>query len=596
MKTVICGLLCALALPAWAGVSASSEGATSDGENHPASAAVDGRLDTAWAEGEEGSGVGAWIELSLDRLTDVESVSIWPGRIDRGSRGLREHGRPHTVTVKLLGGPEEIEVQQRVLDIADTGPVRLDVGVKGQAKKIRITLDEAYAGGIYSQTYITEIAVNYAGGPVHPSVQKQLDWEASDAGQKAAAKHVEQVDELKAAIAAEELGDRDAFAELAAAAAEGADYLQERAKRGVPDGYRVAVTPASLPALNALLELEDAKGIASLELAATRAIGPLAVQLRDRVSRFGALAELKGGGKRNVVPYGETGFTKGCLRGLGEPLDLTVDNFGGVWIADFGNHRVQRFNFDGIGQQTVGGGEPALSNQFLGRTRDWYVSGNTAGVGNGSFVLPVGIDVVPDKKAGDGLLVLDASGTVTRLDSKGGLVASWSLGTEDPLSPNLGGEAHIALVKKSVVVTWGNEAYVFDLDGQLQNKFTLEDGVGAGLVGFANGKFGVIFEDRLVLFSTDGFRHGDVLQGTVPKGFETFDVTLDAKGKLWVITDTGYAIKYKTPGKVDFQVKLADYSFSVPRADVYDDLVFVTDKDGFKKFDALELKAKQEAE
>ena len=145
-------------------------------------------------------------------------------------------------------------------------------------------------------------------------------------------------------------------------------------------------------------------------------------------------------------------------------------------------------------------------------------------------------------------------------------------------------------------MAWGNDGYVFDLDGTALNTFRFEDGVVGGLVGFKNGKFAAVFGDELVLFSTDGFRFGDILEGTVPDGYEYFDVTLDQKGKLWVVTDTGYAVKYKSPGKVDYQVKLVDYSFGVPRADVYEDLVFVTDRDAFKKFDALELRAQQETD
>lgn len=595
MKSVI-ALLCLVAMPASAGVSASSEATTSDGEKHPAAHLVDGRLDTAWAEGEDGDGVGAWVELSLDRTTDIESISIWPGRIDKGSRGLREHGRPHTVTVTLLGGPEEVSVQQRVLDIAETGPTRLDVSIQGKARKVRITLDEAYTGGIYTQTYLTEVAVNFASGPVHPSLQKFNDWRASEAGKAAAEKHAGAIDELKAEIQAEEFGAREPFNAIAEAAAQGPTYLHERARRGVPDGYRVAAIVPSRPALNTLLALEDPNAITSLELATTRATGKLAATLADRTSRMAAFSELKGGGKRNVKPFGEIGFTKGCLRGFGEPLDLTVDNFGGIWVADLGNHRLQRFDKEGISQATVGHGEPTLSNQWLGSTRDWYVSGHTAASGAGGFALPLSLDLVPDKKAGDGVLVLDAAGTVSRVDADGNIVKAWSLGIEVPVSPNVGGEAHIALAKKNVVAAWGNDAYVYDLEGTLVNTFRLEDGVPGGLVGFKSGKFGAIYNDALVMYGTDGYRFGDVLDGTVPDGFEYFDVTLDQAGKLWVVTDTGYALKYKSPGKVDYQVKLVDYSFGVPRADVYDDIVYVSDGDAFKKFDALELQAQQEAE
>jgi len=182
------------------------------------------------------------------------------------------------------------------------------------------------------------------------------------------------------------------------------------------------------------------------------------------------------------------------------------------------------------------------------------------------------------------------------IDGDGKFVRSWSLGVSTPLSPRIGGNGHIAVAKKSVVVAWGDQAYVFGLDGKLLKQFDFTDGSPGGLIGFSNGKFGATYDGELIMYSVDGFRHGDVLNGTIPRGYEYFDATLDDAGKLWIITDTGYAIKYKKPGKVDFQVKLVDYSFDIPRADVYQDRVFITNDDKILRFDALELAAQAEKE
>ncbi|MEZ4316476.1 MAG: hypothetical protein R3F61_03180 [Myxococcota bacterium] len=594
-RTPWIGALAALMLgtPALAGVSASSEAKTADA-THPASAAVDGLLSTAWAEGDEGDGTGAWLELKLDRLTDVSSVSVWPGRFDQGSRGLREYGRPHTITVTLSGGGEDVTQQVRVLDIADTGPTRIDIPITGKAKAVRITLDQVYAGGIHNDTYITEVAVNYVAGAGHPSLEKLVEWAASKAGQEGAAKHTEEVGEAKAAFAGQDFGDRDAMAELKSAASDGAPYLRDRVAKTVADGYRMLAIPPSQDALNALLELEDPNAIAALELAATRARGDLQTALRDRVSRFRALQDLKGGGKRNVKPNGETGFCKGCLQSFGEPLGVAVDGFGGVWVADLGNHRVQRFDFSGISQATIGGGEPGISNAWLATTRDWYAAGNTAGTTDGSFSLPLDLDVVPDKKNGDGVVVLDAAGRVSLVGGNGAVTKSWSLGVTEPVSPGVGGEAHIAVAGKKIVAVWGNEAFVYDLEGAELSKFEIEDGVANGIVGFKNGKVAFLFDEGLVLYSTDGFRHGELLGDTVPDGYEYYDVFTDEKGKLWVVTDHGFAIKYKKPGTVDYQVEFVEYSLTVPRADAYQDVLFITDRDSFLKVDALEKKAQAE--
>ncbi len=578
-----------LGAPAFAGVSASSE--LKGDEPHPASHAVDGLLSTAWAEGDEGDGTGAWIEVRLDKTTDVQSVSLWPGRFDQGSRGLREYGRPHTVTVTLKGGDEEVSEQVRVLDIAETGPTRLDIPIQGTARSVRIALDEVYKGGIRNDTYITEVAVNFAGGPVHPAVTKTAEWLGSSSGTKAANAHSEDVLALEKAIGEEEFGDRDSMGELKEAAADGPEYLQERVRRYVPDGFRMSALQSSQDALNALLALEDPNAIPALELAATRAQGDFQATLLDRVSRFRAFQDLKGGPKRNVKAFGETGYCKGCLQSFGEPMGVAVDQFGGLWVADLGNHRVQRFDLSGIAQQEVGKGEPALSNDWLASKRDWYAAGRESAQEDGAFALPLDIGIWPDKKEGDRPVVLDAAGRITILNADGSVKQAWAIGIEGPVSPGVGGEGHLAVAGKNIVAIWGNEAFVYDLEGAEVGTFTLEDGVANGIVGFKNGKFATVHGDTLVEYSPDGFRHGDILDGSIPDGFEYWDALTDDKGKLWVVTDHGLAIKYKKPGKIDYQVEFVDYSLGPPRAAVVQDVLFVTNDDAILKRDALELQA-----
>ena len=127
------------------------------------------------------------------------------------------------------------------------------------------------------------------------------------------------------------------------------------------------------------------------------------------------------------------------------------------------------------------------------------------------------------------------------------------------------------------------------------HRFELKVGSAGGLVAFKNGRIGVWQDDDLVSYATDGFEFGPVLGETVPRGYEYVAVTTDELGKLWVVTDTGLAIKYKKPGKVDYSVQLVDRSFAIPRAAVYQDLVFVTDNDSFQKFDALQMHQNAEA-
>ncbi len=589
MRCAVAVLVAALVpWTARAGITASSEATDSEGQRQRAAHLVDGLLSTAWAEGEEGDGAGSWVELRLDRVTDVKSVSIWPGRIDRGSRGLREYGRPKTVTVTLDGGDEPVTEQVHVLDIAETGPVRVDIPIEGRARTVRITLDEVYGGGIRSDTYLTEVAVNFVGAEPHPALEAFRDWRASEAGQRARAAFEEELAEAKRAIDEAEFGDRERLMQIKLAASDGPPFEIARARKTVPDGYRIAAVPPSRFALNLLLELDDPNAIAALELAATRTTGEFQARIEDRASRYRALAELKGGERRNVKPFGESGWCKGCLRGFGEPLGIAVDNYGSLWIADTANHRIQNFGFDGIARGNLGMGEPQISHVWLGgRPRPWYASARKPTDQDGGFGLPVAVAVVPGKD-GDTLLTLDGAKRVKHLEVDGEVLASWSVDADVPLAAGMGGEGHIAYVKGNVAVAWGDEIFVYTLDGDELHRFTLEDGPAGGMVGFKNGKLGIWQGDDLVLYAQDGFRFGGMLGDTVPDGYEYVAVTLDERQKLWVVTDTGYAIKYKKPGKVDYQVRLVERSFGIPRAAVYQDLVFVTDGDRIHKFDALQ--------
>jgi hypothetical protein len=582
--------LLALGLPmgALAGVTASSEGSDSEGDRLSAKLAVDGKLSTAWAEGADGDGVGEWLEITLDRTTDVKTVSLWPGKLDQGSRGLREYGRPHTVTITLSGGGEDVTKEVRVLDIAETGPTRLDVPIEGKARKVRVTLDQVYGGGIRSDTYLTEVAVNFVGAEAHPAVERFQEWRASTAGERVREAFDEELSELTATIAESEFGERDLFARIKLAASDGVPAETKRAMSTVPDGQRMRAVPPSRAALNALLQLDDPNAVAALELAATRTTGELSEKIADRASRFRALAELKGGNRRNVKPFGESGWCTGCLRGFGEPLAIAADGFGSVWIADIANNRVQQMGFDGIVQSSIGQGEPQITANWFGSKRPWYASANEPSQAEGGFVLPVAIATLPDK-AGDSILVLDAAGRIQHLTASGKSLASWKLDVTTPLMPRVGGEAHLAVAKNQVIATWQDTAFVFDLEGEQLASFALEDGVPEGLVGFKNGKFGVLHRGDLIRYSADGFRYGGMLGDTVPQGGEFMAVAMDEAGKLWLVTDVGLAIKYKKPGKVDYQVMLNEFAFDIPRIDVYQDLVFVTDGDTVKKYDALQM-------
>ena len=594
------GMFLGLSLLAWSpladagSTSASSFLVDDDGVKHTAALAFDGQLTTGWAEGDLGVGEGAWLEVRFDRPVEVSSVSIWPGDLTKGTRSLKEHGRPHTVTVSLdVGGEEPVTAEARCRDAAELGPLRVDVPIEGKARSMRISLDQAYAGYIRNDTYIAEVAVNFVDGVNPPSVERLNTWRDSDAGKKAAEKHREAVIAEFDRIDQSEFGDRDAMAVLMGWAANGSPWLASRVKRDVAPGFRMQTLPPDDVALQALLKLKDANAIPAIEMASLRSRGKQQRTLASQAAYFRAYGDLVGGGRRSIDIWGESGWEKGALEGLGEPLSIGMGEYGDIYVSDTANNRVQAFGPDGAVRLVIGASSPVVSNEWFGKRRDWYVAGSGAAEEDARFVNPVDL-VVHGSKGGEVIAVLDSSGRLQRFSDAGAFLGSSEVGAETGISPGVSGEGHVVRHKKGYAVVWGNEVFLIDDAGEVSEPWRIEDGVPmtATMVG---SKLLLGFRGEAVSYTVDGFRLGTTLKSELPRGWEAFDLVLDDRNKLWAITDNGWAIKYKKPGKIDFQVRFVDYPIDVPRAVVQDDFLFVSTNGKILQFDALEKLEEAEA-
>ncbi len=577
-----------------ASVRASSELTAEDGTKHKASMAFDGKLTTGWAEDEMGPGEGTWIELKLDRPTQVSSVSIWPGDLRKGKRSLREHARPHTVTITLDVGEEEpVTVQARVRDGATQGPARIDVPIEGLARSVRITVDQAYSGYIRNDLFLSEVAVNFASGERHGGLDKLDTWLASDAGVKAAeAQRTEAIARFDA-VDQSEFGDREALDDLMGWVVDGAPYLRERAEREVPYGFRMQAVPPDDTSVQALLKLKDPVAAPSLLLAALRLTGSESRKLERSVSYLEAYALVKGGGRRSVPLWGDPGFEKGALQSFGEPLNLGIGQYGDVYVADVANNRVQVFDTQGVVRSVWGEGAPVITDEFFGKNRAHYVAGAKPSSADVGFTQPVDL-VVREDKDDDSVFVLDAAGMVRVFEGSGNFVRSWKVDFDAPLTPGMGGEGHLVLTKGKVVVVWGDEGFVYNEEGDELGRFEIEEGAPHDVLPMKNGKLLLAFRASAASYTLDGFRHATYLEDSLPMGYEAWTMAYDEKGKLWVVTDNGWAIKYKRPGVVDYQVRFSDASVNAPSIAVREDFLFVSAGDKLTLIDALEKRDEAE--
>lgn len=575
---------------------ASSEGTTTEHGKHPASHAFDGLLSTGWAEGALGDGQGEWIELRFAQPVDLRSVSLWSGWLGERNRTIREYGRVRGVTLTAtLASGDPVVVSDRLVDPNERGPYRHDIAIAAEgARSLRVAIDDAWAGGIYDQTFLAEIALNFVEGDKPTSVERAMAWpqgggKRSEDRQRQTA--IDRFDRIHAA----EFGDREASADLLTWAFDGSPYMRERVRQTVPMGFRVSALPPDPTSVEALLKLKDANAIPAIERAALRSIGADAADLKRRARLFSAHQELTGGVGRHAVPWAERGHMKGFLRGFGEPLPVIVDPNGDIVVADVGNHRVQRFaTGTGLVDKVWGIGEPGISDAWFSKTREPYASGSTPTEEAGGFRHPVAL-ANGQHPLRETLWVLDAAGWLSRIDGSDEVTQIARVSSGAPISGGAGGEAHLVRAKKGVVAIWGNEAVVVDPKlGTELARFRIEDGVPSAAVSLGGSKIGLVFGRQLVLYSLDGFRHGDVMEGALGEGFQDWDITRDEAGGLWALIDTGEVIKLKAPGKVEFRVRVTPSELTTPRFAVYDGRLYITTADDkILRADAYELRAEQ---
>ncbi|MEN0063046.1 MAG: hypothetical protein AAGA48_12905 [Myxococcota bacterium] len=584
---------------------ASSYATDSEGQAHPASHAFDGLLSTAWAEGAKGDGAGEWIEIRFDERIDVASVSIWPGWLGGLDREIREFGRPRAITVSFDTTSGTIEEKDVILDPAEAGPLRHDIPVSAPgARSMRITIDDPYGGGIRSDTYVAEIAVNLTQGKVPSSVKSARKWLTSATTAKA--KHRDRAIALFDKISAEQFGDTDSLKMLLDWAADGAPYVRSRVRTRVPAGFRVLALPPDEAAIEALLKLRDANAVPAIERAALRVTGSASEVLERRAKLFEAYGDLIGGGARLVEPWGQSGFAEGALRSFGEPLNMALDPRIGVVIADVGNHRVQRFQFtDGRVDASFGAEKPGLSESWFSRRRDPYAAGAAPGGDPGQFVHPMDVATRPTKSGAE-ILVLDQGrlaegegnwGRITHLDSEGNVLHTEPLGFTRTIEGGVSGAGHLVATNGWVAALWADQGVVYKTgkdEWTETARFEMKDGTPQGAIQWG-GRLGLIYGTSVILYGRDGFRFGKVEGLDFLRGAQDWGVTLDNKGKLWAVLDKGDVLQFTKSGKVKQRAVIDEYGLVMPRLVVSDELAFISSEDRIIQADIREIIAQGEA-
>jgi len=246
-------------------------------------------------------------------------------------------------------------------------------------------------------------------------------------------------------------------------------------------------------------------------------------EIKAEEARRKAMEKMK---PRNMLNAG-----KGASRGMfEEPRSLDVDADGNVYVADFRNHRIQKFNKDG----------------------EWQLKWGSSGNGPGQFhdVCDVTVD-------SDGVYVADTfNNRIQKFDHNGKFVASWL------------GKPQTYFYPRGITTDDKGYIYLSDTGNHRIVKLTNKGKYvkSWGKIGKSTGQFdgpvGICFkDDKLFVTDTKNFRiqvfnsEGQYLDAIKVDGWEGEIflepyITLDKKNRIWVSDPTGNRILvYNLEGK-----------------------------------------------
>lgn len=563
--------------------SASSQKSTSSSDHAP-SKAFDGLLSTSWAEDKPGNGLGEWIEVDLGKDVAIETLSIWGGDFS-SQEGWKGRARVAEATVSWSGPDGD---DDKAVELGDRYG-RRDVTINATVRKLKITIDEIHEGGIFADAHIAEIAFDFRKSPdadhtaaVDKKVSSSRSLRSKAAGAEAALQGL-----LEACQNNEDYSAN--FRKIGMWAARGPEYRVGAVQSAVPVGFRLQHLPFDEEAVIALGRLKDANAIPYLQIASAgaRVVGDRE-WLEQAVGSFQAQADMNRSMRTTVPNWGSTGMEKGAFSSRGEPLSISADSQGNLWVADVGNNRVQRLTTLGTADLVLGL-EKAIVKEWFGDKSEPYASGSDVGREPGQFVQPLFVTVGNY----DNAMVIDSELRVQTFDPEGKPIAQWQLDTRwRPRSGAGNSTPIITWLEDDFYLIVRDEVFVYTAQGELKTRYNLEGGqVQAGVIA-AGGKLLVrhVGTREITEYKPeDGFKQGRWLKKDVPEdGSEDWDMATDEKDGLYVVTDAGKVYHWNKRGKFLGEIPVFDNPKDTPRIAVFDTIIFISAKDKITRFERQE--------
>ena len=144
-------------LAAFATASASSAFSSDRWGTYHAWSAVDGQLDSPWAEGASGPGIGEWIQLDFPGTIEVREVGLDVG-YDRDDDIFYANNRIKRATF-IFSNEEQVTLDFDDIRGMQMVPLARAPGPNIQTTFVRVVIEEVYSGSRYDDTCLAEIEV-----------------------------------------------------------------------------------------------------------------------------------------------------------------------------------------------------------------------------------------------------------------------------------------------------------------------------------------------------------------------------------------------------------------------------------------------------
>jgi hypothetical protein len=136
-----------------AGVEASSYLVSDKGQAYEGKGVADGKLDNAWIEGEDSSGLGSWVKIDLGGSKTITGLKIWNGYWISHDFWTR-HNRAKEVEVEFSDGSKE---SFTLKDEYLAEEIRFKAAKDTDSVKVK--LKSVYRGSTFNDTGFSEIQV-----------------------------------------------------------------------------------------------------------------------------------------------------------------------------------------------------------------------------------------------------------------------------------------------------------------------------------------------------------------------------------------------------------------------------------------------------